>query len=103
MLTAQILKSSPRYRDWLDVLGTDTVPIESPVPHVGIFPDRGQKECYAVAVKKLSTSQIDKIVGFCAKRFEVPEAEVLASLFGEHGLPILAEDVLVSIPLRAFI
>jgi hypothetical protein len=103
MFTATILKSSPRYRDWIEVLGTDQVPVESPLPHVGHFPVIGEKQCYAVAVKKLSTMQIDNLVAHMAKRFEVREDEVLADLLGDHGLPILAEDVSVLISLAAFL
>jgi hypothetical protein len=47
--------------------------------------------------------QIDNLVAHMAKRFEVREDEVLADLLGDHGLPILAEDVSVLISLAAFL
>lgn len=103
MFTATLLKSSPRYRDWIEVLGTDKVLVESPIPHAGLFPKLGERQCYEVSVKKLSTMQLDNLVAHIAKRFEIPEPEVLSELLGEHGLPILAEDVSVPIPISAFL
>ncbi|MGH9685268.1 MAG: hypothetical protein ACRD4S_16860 [Candidatus Acidiferrales bacterium] len=100
---ATIMKDSPRYRQWADVLGTDTVPIESPNAHLGVFVGIGEAQCYKVAVKQLSPEQIERIVAFVSEKFQISADEVRDGILGDHGLPILARDVLVSIDARAFL
>lgn len=102
MITGRIRESSTRYKQWLEVLGTPEVPLESPNAHVGIFPGVGEARCYKVAVSRLSPAQLGRLVAFISGKFQIPADEVMASLLGRQGLPVLADDVDVSIDLRAF-
>ncbi len=104
MIEATIRRGSARAQEWTDVLGALTVPLESPIEQKAVLPGLGERSVYRVAVGRLSTEQIERLIAHLARKFHIPLEDVRRDLLrAEHGLPILAEDVIVSIPLRAFL
>lgn len=90
---------SDRARDWLEVYGTLSVPLISPVP-VQCEGPFGVDSFYKIAVDKLSDEQCNRAIAFIARKFNLPEAEVREGIFKGEGLPVLAEDITVSFDAR---
>lgn len=94
--TAAIRKDSPRAADWLRVFGGLEVPIRSPIAHRAELPGRDPGDVFLLDVAALTAEQTDRLVDFLADRFHADPAEVRADLADpNHGVPILAEDVVV--------
>lgn len=95
-----LVKSSPRYEKWREILGTDEVPIISPLPVMALLGDE-QVEVHQLDLPRLDAAQRSRLIDFIVERFgekrDVVEAELDAT-----GFPIRARDVIVSIPLRFF-
>lgn len=103
-VTATIRPESPPYRDWLRVFGTDQVPIMLPYPVRGSAPGVESAEFYKLHVPSLTPDQRSRLVEFIAERFgELPSTVEALMDDPEHGVPIKAEDVLVSVDARAFL
>lgn len=100
MTKAIIAKDSPRCADWLAVFGTDAIPLLSPVPHRGTAPGLTKARFYKLDVAALDDDQRQRLVAHLVEKFELGEAEVRASLEGEHGLPILASDLVIVMSTR---
>lgn len=94
--TATISKESPRYAIWMQVYGSDTVYIQSPIPYEAEIVDLGEQSIYMLDLELLTSEQRERQIAHIAERFELDPAEVEAEL-DEHGVPILAEDVTVTI------
>jgi hypothetical protein len=91
---AVLTTGNERWGWWLDGFGCHGIPVISPVPHVGLF--KGQaRHFYTADVSAFSPDQLQRVASHLSRRVGVPIAEVLIDLLGEHGLPILAEDVQV--------
>ena len=91
----RIAESSPRRATWLEVFGTDRVPLLSARPVRATSPI-GIREFYLVDVGELSDEARARVVLYVAKAFRRSPAEVEADLVdGEHGLPVLKEDVTI--------
>lgn len=84
-----------RRREWMKVLGTETVPILSPVPQRADLPNYPNYLVYMVDVAALSTEQRERLVTFLAKKFGVPEAELQRDI-ETRGVPILAEECTIT-------
>lgn len=98
--TGMLRASSPRAADWLRVFGGLEVPLCSPVAVWARLPGR-IAEVYRVDVGRLTADQIERAVAHLAERFGRPADEVRADLLNpEHGLPLLASEVLVSFDVR---
>jgi hypothetical protein len=99
---ATLKDSSDRYQTWLQVFGSPTVPILSPIPVENDGPD-GRREFYRLDTKKLTLRQRRRLVEFLAKRWQLPHGEIVRTMDDpEHGVPIRATDVVVPLDLRFF-
>jgi hypothetical protein len=103
MIKGTLRQDASRSTEWVEVFGTRTIPLESPIEHVAELPGRGPRRFYRVAVKQLSREQLERVARHLSGKFQLPIDEVLRDLAGEHGLPILADEITVSISLRAFL
>jgi len=99
---ASLNQSSPRYRDWFSILGTDKVPLLS--PHTGKT-KLGEEEAnvYLLDWQHLDQEQSDRLLAFLANKFAV-DASVIESDLDETGhFPIREADVTVFYSMRAFL
>jgi hypothetical protein len=87
---------SPRHAQWLAVLGTDRVPVLSPLSHLALLPGRGPSRVFLVALDQLTAGQRERLLDFLCARFDVPRDEGEREM-AAHGVPILDEDVIVSV------
>lgn len=96
MLEAVILESSPRHKEWLEVFGTNRVPITGwmNADVLGV-----KQEVYRLDVASLSQEQLDRLAEHLARKFSQPLAQVRESIL-QDGVPIVAKDVYVPIDLR---
>ena len=93
--TAIIAKDSPRADRWREVFGSESVPLISPVAVRGQVLGMESARFYKLDVRALSDDQRRRLEAYLCGRFRLSEAEVRASLESEHGMPILADDVVV--------
>lgn len=100
---ATLVRSSPRYEDWLKCIGIGDVPLKSCLEKNGNFPGHGVRACYEIDVTKLAPEQIDRFVAHFAEKFKCTPEEVRREILGEHGIPIWTEDVSIAFSLRAFV
>lgn len=93
---------SPRAADWLEVYGGLDVPLESPVPErrAADHDPSDVRLFYRVAVDKLTPEQRERLIAFVMRKNEWPRAVVEDLIDGDHGAPVLAEDVSVSFDAR---
>ena len=103
MVRATIRDTAARAADWERVFGSRQIPIKSPVPHRGSAPGHASAEFYELALEQLSPEQRERLVHHLAERFEIPPAEVYVELRRHGYVPILAEDVSVSIDARCIL
>jgi hypothetical protein len=100
--TCHLSKSSPRYRDWRAILGSDEAPIENPIPISATFgKSREQIEVHRLDLKRFTPEQMQRLVAWCISEFGRPAEEVEATI-KRDGFPIRAEDVTVAIDHRLF-
>lgn len=100
VLNCHLIKSSPRYEKWREILGSDEPPITNPMP----FKTRLGAEItwvYALDVAKLTSDQRAKLVEFIVQTFGVTAAKAEEEL-STTGFPIRAEDVIVACDHRFF-
>jgi hypothetical protein len=93
--TAVISKDSPRAARWREVFGSEGVPLVSPVAVRGQVLGMESERFYKLDAQALSPDQRRRLVAYLTGRFRLSEEEVLATLASEHGMPILASDVVV--------
>lgn len=93
---ATIREGCPRYADWLAVLGTNEVAIQSPQPHLASAPGIEAAPFFLIDLAELTAEQRARLIKHLAQRFQVPEAEVERDL-DAVGCPILDEDVTVTV------
>lgn len=92
---ATIFKGSPRYQEWLDVLGSTEAILKHPIPQVGQFPN-GEHLFYEMDLEALTSEQRARLIQHLSKKFDVPASEVESQL-DEVGCPILSDDVVVTV------
>lgn len=97
---ATLSMSSERYTAWMRVFGTCRIPILAPVPQEAMRPEGGTGLFYRVDVAALTPDQRGRLVVFLAAKFHLAAKDVEEGIDGEHGCPILAEDVIVSFDMR---
>ncbi len=102
LMMAVISEESPRYGDWMKVFGTNRVPVVSPLSHTNNAPGIVAREFYKLNVRALSPEQRARMVAHLAEKFGAPISEVERDIDGEHGVPILADDVMMILDARAF-
>ena len=85
-----------RAEDMRAAIGTDHVPVLSPVPqHVWIH-GRGVELAYLLALRELTSEQRLGLIRHIARKFGLPENHVAAGL-DRDGVPILAEGCSVTV------
>ena len=94
--TARIDGDDERPAAWRAVFGDDTVPLRSPIPQMTNLPGRGEELVYLLDIAALTADQRGRLVQYIASKFNYPAEEVDATL-DDHGCPILAEHVMVTI------
>ena len=95
---------SSRAGDWMEMFGTLRVPIKSPHPVLATAPGlAGARRFYLVDVSRLSPEVRARVIDHMAQEFDLPPSEVADGLDGEHGMPILADDVDLSFDARAIL
>lgn len=99
--TATIREDSPRAADWRKVYGDTTVILKHPLPATGEFLGVGAKEFYELDLDVLTEEQRIHLIVHLSEKFHVPLEDVHAEL-DKIGVPILAEDVILTIhnPMR---
>lgn len=101
-LEATILPSSPRAAVWREVFGSETVPILSPLPQTAQTP-RGDAEFYRLDVARLSDEQRKRVVSHLCQKWQLRHEEVVRLVNDpDHGVPLLAADLVVPLDLRLF-
>jgi len=93
--TATISKQSPRYQEWLDVFGTSEVPIINIA-----IPEKANvlgeiRDVYMLDLARITPTQLWRLKRHISRKFNVPLEEVARDL-PEIGVPILAEDVIIT-------
>lgn len=94
--TATIRQGCPREQDWLRVLGTNEVVLKSPVPHLASASGIPEALFFEMDLTALSSEQRTRLIKHLARRFHVPEQEVVRDL-DRVGCPILDTDVTVTV------
>lgn len=94
--TAIISDRSPRRAEWLEVFGSDEVPIINIVS-----PNKANvlgeiRDVYMLDLDQMTDDQIDRLKKHLSTKFKIPMDEVERDL-PQVGVPILAEDVIVSV------
>lgn len=97
--TAILREESPRAATWRQVFGTNAIPIKSPLPVMANSPV-GPRSFYQVDVEKLDEAVVERVIDHLAAEFGESREAVAEGIRGDHGLPILADDVSVSCDIR---
>ena len=97
---ATISDKSERKEEWEKILGCTTVPLQSPIPQKADLPGKGVKSIYLLDLDLMSDEQKDSLAKHIAAKFNVDESTVRRDIQSDnptHGVPILADDVIVTI------
>ena len=92
---------SPRYADWLRILGTDKVPLLSLGSGQTKLGEETE-EVYLLNWPGLDEGQKSRLLDFLAKKFSANLDEIRSDL-DKNGFPIRASDVTVCFDMRAFL
>lgn len=86
-----------RAQAWVRVFGGIEVPLRSSIPVSGRGPDGEPDRFFLVDIDRLTSDQFGRVVEYISTTFGLPTADVERDLRDPaHGLPILAEGVVVS-------
>lgn len=95
--TATLRPGTPRYQEWLNVLGSNEIILKSPLPALGNFPGiDGPALYYELDLNELTDEQRERLINHLSEKFEVPRGEVAAEL-DTIGCPILGDGVIVTV------
>ena len=93
--TVQVVDEGRR-EFWMDIFGTDTLPVVGVVPQWATVPSReGPQLVYMLDLRAIDGEQRARLVGALAEKFRLPVGEV-AGLLDVHGVPVLADDVVLT-------
>lgn len=90
------IHNDDRAKEWLDVLGTTTVYVESPFPIRMYLPGHDDAEAYMLDLDLITAEQRERLTEHIATKFDIPIDEVRAELDTE-GVPILADDCTLTV------
>jgi hypothetical protein len=90
---AVIDPGSPRYAMWLEIMGGDVAPIETPDPHHGFKPDGAPARFLLVDRARVDPARLERAAAILAMAWGRDFAEILDDIRGPHGWPILYQDV----------
>lgn len=93
---AVISAKSPRYQEWVNVMGTNEFPITTPIPTPASAADIKQGLFYMIDLAELIPEQRERLIQHLAVKFGLDENDVANSLDRE-GVPVLDEDVTIVI------
>jgi hypothetical protein len=99
---ATLNDKSPRYADWLAILGSSKVPLKSTTSFECRLGETGRDRVYALDLADLSVPQHDRLVKFICMKSGLNRPEVLDELI-KKGFPIRTSDVVLTFSLRAFL
>lgn len=98
-----IRPESKRAPDWQYVFGRlDNIPIMSWLPRIGTAADLPAQELYLLDFTRVTPDERARLVAHICERFHVLPSEANEEL-DTQGLPLLATDLVVAIPLRLLI
>jgi len=101
--TLTLSECDVRARQWLFVFGRlCDIPITGYLPQHARLPGMGKELVYLLDLARVTPDERARLVSVIAERFDMDEAEVELNL-DASGCPILAEGVMVAIPLRLMI
>ena len=92
----------PNYQTWLEIFGTNQVPLKNPAEVKAQLHGEGQADVYILDIEALTLPQRARLWSKVAKKFNAPIYEVQAEI-AKKGFPIRAADVIVSFDMRAFV
>jgi hypothetical protein len=98
---ATLNSSSPRYQDWLQILGNDAVPLDSPCQITATLGCE-REEVYMLAIHQLTANQRLHLICWVASKFNANPEEIRKEI-EQQGFPIRTSDVIVTFSTRAFI
>lgn len=93
---AKIAPNNERYQEWIDVMGTNEIPITLPIPTQGSAPGIDEGLFYMIDLHEITSEQRRRMIKHIARKFAVDEEEVRRTL-DDVGCPILDKDVTVVI------
>jgi hypothetical protein len=99
---ARLASSSPRYKDWFQILGTDKVPLLHPGDAECNFIGEGAVHAHRLALDQLDDQQLNRLFAFVAKKFGADEETVRNEVLRD-GFPVRSEDVTIFYDTRAFL
>nr|MBF6615045.1 hypothetical protein [Chloroflexota bacterium] len=83
---------SERDREWMEVFGTDTLAVLSPIPHWAHLPGFDSPQLvYMLDLAETTEEQRARMTAFAAAKFGVPLDEARELLRAGHGVPVLAD------------
>ena len=90
-----------RAAEWLVILGTTTVCVESPFPILANLPGHPRAEIYLLDLDLLTVEQRERLISHLCRKFGVPAGEAETEI-ARAGIPILAEHCILIIdnPIR---
>lgn len=99
---ASLNKQSPRYADWLHILGTDRVTLLSPKT---AKTQLGEEACevYLLDWQDMDEEQSRRLLDFLAKKFGVEASAIEKDLDATGHFPIREADVTIFYSMRAFL
>lgn len=91
------VNNEKRMQDWLQMFDAVQVYVTSPIPETAELPgfDEPQK-IYMLDLELISSRQRQKLVNYLANKFGLDPSVIDAGL-DEEGVPILAEDCMITI------
>src|SRR5262245_41409864 len=95
-----LMKSSPRYEKWREILQSDEAPIISPTPVKTILGPE-MADVFRLNIAKLTADQRERLIDFIAEKFNVARATAQVEI-ETSGFPIRAADVVVAFDQRFF-
>lgn len=84
-----------RRAEWIDILGTDTVPVVSPIPHRASAPGRPDSLFYRLDLTRVTPDQRARLVKHLAAKFGLLESAVERDM-GDYQVPILADHTVLT-------
>lgn len=80
-----------RGEEWKQVIGTDTVPVVSPIPIRANLPGLGEQSAFLLAIDQLEPETFQAIVRHLSMKFGIALREIETTIRAE-GIPILDHD-----------
>lgn len=102
LYSAILNPSGPNFKNWMEVLGSNKVPLESPQLHHAQLGKEKNVEVYKLNLQAMTLRQRANLLARIARNEGVTIEAVEAAL-QEDGMPIRAADVIVSMDVRAFV